>query len=160
MSTSATSKKQPKTAARATRKTVLVYLVLSVVAVAVDNIYAIFGHGVRSDYMSLMLLYPLLGGAVVYFLVGLLTWNSYATSRMYRLGYNLYNSGVATLTVGSFYKGILEIAGTASDLESAFMIVGWAFAAIGMIFIIVAVATLRIRHTAHKTMKGLGSDEE
>ncbi|MPN50543.1 hypothetical protein SDC9_198170 [bioreactor metagenome] len=121
---------------------------MSVAAVAVDNIYAIFGHGVRSDYMSLMFLYPFLGGAAVYSLIGLAVRNRPAAGRMYRLGYNLYNSGIATLTAGSFYKGILEIAGTASDFESVFAVAGWALSAIGLAIIAASMIKMRISHTS------------
>lgn len=119
-------------------KTVLVYLILSVFAVVVDNVYALFGHGVRSASMSLMFLYLLLGGALGYFLLWLIAPGVYL-NKWYRLGYNLYNSGIATLTVGGFYKGILDIAGTESDYTQMFSILGWGMTAAGFVVLIVSV---------------------
>lgn len=121
---------------RGTLKTVIVYFVLSVLAVVVDNVYALFGHGVRSASMSLMFLYPLLGGAVVFLLLGLIT--PHIGGRIYRTGYNLYSAGIATLTVGSFFRGILDIAGTASGFSGIFTIIGWTLAGVGFCGLIVA----------------------
>lgn len=106
------------------RKTVIVYFLLAAAAIAVDNIYALFGHGVRSLSMSLMFLYPLLGGALFYSVLGLIIprINEY---EHYRLFYNIYNSGIAILTVGNLLKGILYIAGTASVYVPLFTIIGW-----------------------------------
>lgn len=117
-------------------KTVIIYLILSVSAIAVDNIYALFGHGVRSASMSLMFLYPLLGGALFFLLLGFITPN--IGGMVYRLGYNLYNSGIATLTAGSLFKGILDIAGTASGFSGVFIGIGWAFVVTGICMLIAA----------------------
>lgn len=113
------------------RKTVLVYLVLSVTAIAVDNIYALFGHGVRSAYMSWMFLYPMLGGALIYFLIEKLAPKA-GRAAGYRLFYNVYNSGIAVLTAGSFLNGILEIAGTTSAYTAVFFITGCLFVGAGI----------------------------
>lgn len=50
-----------------------------------------------------------------------------------RLGFNLFNSGVATLTVASMLQGILEIAGTASSYIIYLVV-------LGSIFIVAAIA--------------------
>jgi zinc transporter ZupT len=116
------------------RKTILVYIVLSLTAIAVDNIYAIFGHGVSSPAMTWMFLYPLIGGALIYFLIERLI-PGVSRSPDYRLFYNVYNSGIATLTMGSFLKGILDIAGTSSPYTVLFNVTGWLFAAAGLILL-------------------------
>ena len=54
-----------------------------------------------------------------------------------RLAFNLYSSGVATLTAGAMLNGILEIAGTASAYQSLFMAAGWIFVFIGFILILI-----------------------
>lgn len=113
------------------RKTIAVYLLLALVAIAVNLIYSLFGHGVHSAAMTWMFLYPLLGGALVYFLIDR---GSPLITRfvVYRIAYNSYNSGIGALTVGSFLKGILEIAGTNSDYLAFFIILGWLLIAIGL----------------------------
>lgn len=117
------------------RKTVLSYLLITVLVIAIDNIYALFGHGVRSPYMDYMFLYPLIGGCLVFFILNRLA-PGIRTAKRFRLGYNLYNSGIATLTMGSFFTGILEIAGTASYFSIVFFVTGWVLAAAGFIFLV------------------------
>ncbi|AFV03278.1 hypothetical protein UNSWDHB_1634 [Dehalobacter sp. UNSWDHB] len=116
----------------------IVYLILTAVSIAVNNIYAQFGHGVRSAAMTLMFLYPLLGGALFYFTLGLIV-PRISDRRNYRLFYNIYNSGIAVLTVGSLLKGILDIAGTASGYVQLFQVTGWAGAAAGLVCLIAMV---------------------
>lgn len=127
-----------------TRKTIGSYLILTLTAIAVNFVYGIFGHGVHSTAMTWMFLYPLLGGALIYLLIdrrasGITRFSGY------RLGFNSYNSGIATLTIGSFIKGVLDIAGTNSPYLVFYTGMGWLFIAIGMtIFIILVVNRQKI----------------
>lgn len=113
------------------RKTVLVYLILALVSVFIDQLYALFGHGVRSAAMTWMCLYPLIGGALIYLLLHLLI-PEVKNAAGFRFAFNIYNSGIATLTAGSFLKGILEIAGADSPYTAVFPAVGWIFIAAGI----------------------------
>ena len=115
------------------KKTIVVYLILSIAAIVVDNIYALFGHGVRSDSMSWMFLYPLIGGTLVFLMAELLLPTEVMHADGFRLSCNLYNSGIAALTTGSLLKGILEIAGTASPYTVFFFAAGIPFLLIGSI---------------------------
>ena len=117
-------------------RTAFIYLLLSAACIAVTNIYALFGHGVRSASMDTMFLYPLLMGAAPYLLLSILL-PRIRRRRFLRLAFNLYNSGVATLTVGAMLNGILEIAGTASAYQPLFMATGWIFAFIGFILFLI-----------------------
>lgn len=107
------------------------YLAVSALCVIFDRIYALFGHGVFSASMSLMFLYPLLGGLVPFFLIWLFMVRI-DRIRHFRFFYNSYNSGLSALTVASLLKGIFEIAGTSSPYLIAFFIGGWAMIAIGL----------------------------
>lgn len=107
-----------------TLKTVVIYLLISLFCCGVNRIYAIFGHGVSSAYMTWMFLYPLLGGALFYLIIELFL-NKIKHASKYRLFYNFYNSGIAILTVGSFLKGILDIAGTNSPYVLFYFVTGW-----------------------------------
>jgi len=80
--------------------------------------------------MDYMFLYPALMGLVPFLLLTALL-PRIRRRRFLRLAFNLYNSGVATLTVGAMLDGILEIAGTASAYQPLFMATGWIFAFIG-----------------------------
>lgn len=119
-------------------KTILVYLILALIAVVVDKVYGIFGHGVDSKAMTWMFLYPLLGGSVFYSVINLFFPNIIKVAS-YRMFYNIYNSGIATLTFGSFLKGILDIAGTNSEYLVFFYITGGAFISVGLIMMFIMV---------------------
>lgn len=72
--------------------------------------------------MTFMFAFPFLGGVLVFIFL------SFAkTAQPSRVSFNLYNSGIATITAGSFLKGIFEIAGTSSPFECVFFIAGIAF---------------------------------
>ena len=105
-------------------KTAIIFMVVSAFCIAVNKIYAIFGHGVHSASMSYMFLYPLVGGTLIYLLLQLISPGSYKIKH-FRVLYNLYNSGIATLAVGSMLKGIFEIAGTASGYTVLYFIIGY-----------------------------------
>lgn len=132
MSTSVISIKAPK---KHIRKTVGVFAGLSALAAVVSFVYGIFGHGVHSGYMTWMFLYPLVGGAVLYSII-CLTIPGVIRLQQYRFFFNLYNSGIATLTLGSFLKGILHIAGTDSVYTACFDAAGWAMTAAGLAFLL------------------------
>jgi uncharacterized membrane protein len=129
LSTSDTNIRAPK---KHIRKTTAVYLALSLLAVVVNYVYGLYGHGVHSGYMTWMFLYPLLGGVMFYNLISLTIPGAIRVPR-YRMFFNIYNSGIAVLTVGSFLKGILYIAGTDSPYTSYFDAAGWMLVAAGMI---------------------------
>jgi len=141
LSTSDTSIRAPR---KHIRKTTAAYLALSLLAVAVNYVYGLFGHGVHSGYMTWMFLYPLLGGAVFYNLISLAIPGAIRVSR-YRMFFNTYNSGIAALTVGSFLKGILYIAGTDSAYTSYFDAAGWMLVAAGIIVLFSIVIRYRKR---------------
>lgn len=128
------------------RKTILVYLILSAAAVAVDNVYGIFSHGVDSVAMTWMFLYPLLGGAQFFFIIDKLV--PYVTNFVgFRLLLNIHNSGIATLTLASLLKGVFEIASTNSPHLVYYYGIGWVFIAAGLIIMFVMVGKHRVDST-------------
>lgn len=124
-------------------KTALVYLLISGLCVLVNYVYSLYGHGVSSAAMSLMFLYPLLGGALVFALVWLLMPGAQQVPH-YRLSVNLYNAGIAALTVGSLLKGVFDIAGTSSPYIVAYRLAGWLLAGAGAILYVGSAAALHI----------------
>jgi hypothetical protein len=120
------------------RKIIWIYLILSVIAAAFDKVYGVFGHGVDSSSMTWMFLYPLLGGALFYFIIERFIPHIIKYS-WYRLFCNIYNSGIATLTFGSLLKGIFDIAGTSSSYLVFFYIVGGGFIAAGLIMMFIKI---------------------
>lgn len=81
--------------------------------------------------MTFMFLYPLLGGAAGFFLLRQFIFKARGC-RYYRLSYNSYNSGIATLTVSSALKGVFDIAGTSSSYLTVYIVVGIIMAAFGI----------------------------
>lgn len=117
---------------RIIKKTIIVYLGLSILCGIITNVYAIFGHGVRSWYMDLMFLYPFAGGAGLF--TGLGIFHPRCVNNVFfRAGYNLYNSGIAALTSASMLAGVMEIAGTGSRWIGYVAISGGIFVVAGAV---------------------------
>ncbi|MCD8098741.1 MAG: hypothetical protein LUE31_12140 [Lachnospiraceae bacterium] len=72
--------------------------------------------------------FPLAGGALPFFL---LAFRGGRTPS--RLPLHFYHSGIAALTVGSIFQGVLEIYGTTNSLISVYWIVGWGFVLCGLV---------------------------
>ncbi|QAT43584.1 hypothetical protein [Aminipila luticellarii] len=92
-------------------------------------IYNHFGHGVHSFYMTYLYLCPLLLGMVFY---GIFLF-IFEVEDMSRFSFNVYNSGVAALTIGALLQGVLEIAGTASPYIIVYGILGGLMLAMGVV---------------------------
>lgn len=78
-----------------------------------------------------MFLFPLIGGVIGYSFIRSLPPKN-VTANGFRSFSNLYNSGIATLTVGSFLQGVLEIAGTNSIYVPYFYVIGAALLVAGL----------------------------
>ena len=85
-------------------------------------VYERFSHEVYSSYMIYAFAVPLLMGVVPYTILRMKGKNP---SRVFL---NLWNSAIATLTVGSVFAGVLAIAGYTNDLVAVYPIVGCALA--------------------------------
>lgn len=118
-------------------KSIVVYFCIAIFTLIFAKVYSIFSHGVYSKYMDLMFLYPLIGGAFIHVLLLLFTIN--INYMKYRIYFNIYNSGIALLTVGSLLHGILEIAGTSSEYIVYYSILGWIAVSVGIISFILNV---------------------
>lgn len=125
-------------------KTVVTYGIVSILTYIVNKIYGLFGHGVSSASMTWMFLYPFIGGVLIYGLI----W--FIIPRIkeipgYRGFYNIYNSGIAILTVASFMRGIFEIAGTDSPYLKYYFMVGWSFIIFSIFLMIVSTLQYKIK---------------
>lgn len=109
-------------------KTVLVYLLISLFCVIFGAVYEMFSHGVYSAYMIYAFVYPLAGGALPFMLCGVLRGKGFFCG----VAGNLYHSGIASLTVGSIVRGILEIYGTTNRLTRIYFLIGWILVIAGL----------------------------
>ena len=92
-------------------------------------VYDLNGLGQHSHYMSYAFVITLVMCVIPYSLLALLKRPPRS-----RLGFNLYNSGVALLVVFSLFRGVIRIAGikAGSRFELPLFIAGAAFAAAGL----------------------------
>jgi len=110
-------------------KIALIFLAVSLFCIVFNFIYAKYSHDVNSNYMTFMFAYPLIGGTMVYLLIGAIS-----KARMPgRFVVNVYNSGIAALTVGSMLKGIFDIAGTSSPYQPVFGVAGILMILLGVV---------------------------
>ena len=93
------------------------YLFAAIFCAFFGAVYELFSHGVYSYFMLYAFAFPLLLGAAPSVLYGLRG----ASPRVSR---KLWGAGVATLTVGSLFRGVLDIYGTSSGLARVYWIVG------------------------------------
>lgn len=120
-------------------KTGFVYLLVALFCVLFGAIYEYFSHEVYSSYMIYAFVFPLAGGALPF-----TAFSVYGCGRLPgRLSLNLYNAGIAALTVGSVMQGALEIYGTTNDLLQAYWFVGFGLVGIGLLLYIFGYATGR-----------------
>ena len=105
-----------------------IYLIVAVFCAVFGAVYEHFSHQVYSAYMVYAFAFPLVAGSVVF--CGLSLFGKFFPGRV---AFNLYNSGIATLTVGSIFKGVLEIYGTTNSLSDIYFIVGLVFVIVGFV---------------------------
>lgn len=101
----------------------------SAAVAAFAAVYELFSHQVYSLFLILAFLIPLLGGVLPY---SLLT-GSRRCRKPGVLARCFYNSGLAALTAGSIFQGILEIYGTTSRLSVVYWVIGSGLSMLGLI---------------------------
>ncbi|MBQ9674075.1 MAG: hypothetical protein IJV39_05570 [Ruminococcus sp.] len=99
------------------------YIIFTIITAGFGFGYEQFSHEVYSMFMIYAFLVPLVLGALPLIIISLFFSNHLPS----RLSLNLYNSGIAALTVGSIYQGVLEIYGTTNNLIFVYLIVGTLF---------------------------------
>lgn len=107
-------------------------LIITAFCAVFGEIYELFGHGVYSDYMIYAFMIPLMFSVIpgVFRLL-------YGKKEIPDTARHLWNYGVATLTVGCIFQGILEIYGTTNRLAIIYPSVGFGlFAAAVSVWII------------------------
>ena len=107
-----------------TNGTVKVYIFTTLFCIVFNYVYSLFGHGVSSPFMSYAFVFSLMLGVGGFLAVG---WLNVAN----RMAFNLYNAGIATLTVGSLLQGIIDIAGADTAYPVYYFLVGSVFVVVG-----------------------------
>ena len=104
------------------------YLAAAAIVAAAGGVYEYFSHGVWSNYMAFAFTVPLLAGAAPNLLAAALG-NKKRTGRTGSAAAGLQLAAVATLTMGSLMKGVLEIYGTTNHLMTVYPVAGIALLA-------------------------------
>ena len=122
-------------------------------------IYEHFSHGVYSAAMVYAFLIPFTGCVLPYALAarrellsglqdaGNIETEAPKLERRRVAAENFWNSGIAALTVGCIFQGVLEIYGTTNRLIIVYWIAGAVFSALGLFL-------FRTCHTASRARRG------
>ena len=110
------------------KKTILWYTLLTVFFFVGSRIYEHFSFGETSAFMHYLFLIPLIGGVLLVVL-------QFMVKGLSRLSLNLWNSGVATLTAGALYRGIVNLSGRSTTLDQPYYYIAGIFLALALISI-------------------------
>lgn len=111
----------------------LIYLGISIFVFIFGQIYEYFSHGVYSSYMMFAFLIPFIGLFIPSLLSNLILKRKITDNVTLP-----WKCGIATLTVGSIYKGVLEIYGTSGTFEQVYLIIGSLLCIIATIVLVTA----------------------
>lgn len=109
---------------KASKKLAVIYFCFSAFTALFGSVYSAFGHGIVSYPMLLAFLYPLIMGFIPA-LILTLTKKGLVPCMLSRY---LWHSAVACLTVGSVFRGVLDIFGShLSPYPPAYRVAGIVF---------------------------------
>lgn len=106
----------------------LAFVVVSLACALLGAVYELFSHEVYSYYMIYAFVLPLALGALPNLVIELRRLRPPS-----RIAANMWNSGVATLVVGSMFRGALDIYGTTSCFVVVYLGVGAILLGSGML---------------------------
>ena len=109
------------------------YIIATLSCILFALIYEFFSHEVYSGFMIFAFAIPLIFGVAVSFVMYFIKPKKVPK----KIENNLYNAGIATLTVGSIIEGVLQIYGTTNWKIYIYLVVGIALIAISLISYII-----------------------
>ena len=102
------------------KKTVISYTLITIFFFAFSRIYEAFSFGETSVHMHYLFAVPLVGGIILAILLKVLPYFS-------RISLNLWNSAVAIITAGTLFRGIVNLSGRSTTLDTPYWYVGIGF---------------------------------
>ncbi|HEM3615890.1 TPA: hypothetical protein U1C21_000387 [Streptococcus suis] len=112
-------------------RTFISYLAMTAFLFIFSRIYESLSYGEVSVFMHYMFCATLVGGIL---LLGLLQ----VKPNLSRITYNLWNSGIATITAGCFLRGIINLSGRSTTLDQPYWYVGAGFLALSLITLFIS----------------------
>ena len=112
-------------------RTFISYLAMAAFLFIFSRIYESLSYGEVSVFMHYMFCATLVGGIL---LLGLLQ----IKPNLSRMTYNLWNSGVATITAGCLFRGIINLSGRSTTLDQPYWYVGAGFLALSLITLFIS----------------------
>ncbi|HEM3195812.1 hypothetical protein [Streptococcus suis] len=107
-------------------RTFISYLAITAFLFIFSRIYESLSYGEVSVFMHYMFCVPLIGGAL---LLGMLTLKP----NLSRVTFNLWNSGVATITAGCLLRGIINLSGRSTTLNQPYWYIGAGFLVLSLV---------------------------
>ena len=112
-------------------KTHLMFNVIGAIFLALFGaIYELFSHGVYSYHMIYAFCFPLVMGVLLYAV--LIIKGKYPCKSFL----NVWNTSIATFSIGSVFQGVLEIYGTSNPLVIVYPAAGLILMGLGIIMLI------------------------
>lgn len=127
-----------------------IYLLISLFCVLFGAVYEHLSHEVYSEYMIYAFVFPLAGGTFPLMSIVLFGCSHLPG----RITLNIYNSGIAALTIGSIMEGVMEIYGTTNGMLQIYWIVGFGFAGVGLLLYVIGLLSVRKKNSERQ----LGND--
>jgi len=112
-------------------RTFISYLAIAAFLFIFSRIYESLSYGEVSVFMHYMFCATLVGGIL---LLGLLQ----VKPNLSRITYNLWNSGIATITAGCLLRGIINLYGRSTTLDQPYWYVGAGFLALSLITLFIS----------------------
>ena len=112
------------------KKTVISYTLITIFFFAFSRIYEAFSFGETSVHMHYLFAAPLVGGILLAIFLKVLPHFS-------RISLNLWNSAVAIITAGTLFRGIVNLSGRSTTLDTPYCYVGIGFAILATVTIFI-----------------------
>lgn len=112
------------------KKTVISYTLITIFFFAFSRIYEALSFGETSVHMHYLFAIPLIGGILLAIFLKILPHFS-------RISLNLWNSAVAIITTGTLFRGIVNLSGRSTTLDTPYWYVGIGFAILAIITIFI-----------------------
>ena len=112
------------------KKTVISYTLITIFFFAFSRIYEAFSFGETSVHMHYLFAVPLVGGILLAIFLKVLPHFS-------RISLNLWNSAVAIITAGTLFRGIVNLSGRSTTLDTPYWYVGIGFAILAVVTIFI-----------------------